>query len=427
MATNGGSNRCANLNRTRAFGLVAALTTMVGCSASDGAPSRWEPVSVQKLAQSTDSGTPSLTPGGPSNLYTFNTSAAFGNETIDLTIDVDPGVGAYRFFAFQNQLTTSYDGNALNEYIGLQTDGVVNGVDVGKIARFSVWGAIGSVTSGCSSFIEGSSGWTCYAQYPWQAGHTYALEVSAVSTNGTSWAGYVTDTATHAQTLIGIVDTPAQWLENPGYTFSEYYGLDEPSCADFTLAQVTWANPTANDGTITSVVTSTSPGGGDCFHTSVSAGSAGPVVETAGPFTLNGGGALVAPYLADAYYSGGGTIYHDNTINTTGVTNPAPQAVYQSARAGSFTYTIPSFNPGDSHLVRLHFAETYFSAPGKRVFDVSINGAEVLTNFDIYAAAGAENKAIVEQFTETANSSGQYVIEFTSVVNQSLISGIQIE
>ena len=77
--------------------------------------------------------------------------------------------------------------------------------------------------------------------------------------------------------------------------------------------------------------------------------------------------------------------------------------------------------------MRLHFAETFFSTTGSRVFNVSINGTQVLTNFDIVAAAGAKNKAIIEQFNgKAANSSGQYVITFTSVVNNSLVSGIEI-
>jgi hypothetical protein len=77
--------------------------------------------------------------------------------------------------------------------------------------------------------------------------------------------------------------------------------------------------------------------------------------------------------------------------------------------------------------VRLHFAETYWSSAGSRVFNVSINGTTVLTNFDIFAAAGAKNKAVIEQFVESANSSGQYVITFTRVKDNSLVSGIEIQ
>jgi hypothetical protein len=48
-------------------------------------------------------------------------------------------------------------------------------------------------------------------------------------------------------------------------------------------------------------------------------------------------------------------------------------------------------------------------------------------NFDVFAAAGAQNKAIARQFTAGANTSGAYVIQFTSVVNNSLVSGIEIQ
>jgi hypothetical protein len=58
---------------------------------------------------------------------------------------------------------------------------------------------------------------------------------------------------------------------------------------------------------------------------------------------------------------------------------------------------------------------------------VSINGTQVLANFDIFAAAGAKNKAVIKQFTANADSNGQYVIVFTSVINNSLVSGIEVQ
>jgi len=162
------------------------------------------------------------------------------------------------------------------------------------------------------------------------------------------------------------------------------------------------------------------------------AGSSGPsnqVSATTGPaitnIAINAGGPAVSPFLADEDFTGGSTINHANTIDLSGVTNPAPMAVYQTARVGNFTYTIPGFAAGSTQTVRLHFAETFFGTAGSRTFNVSINGAQVLSNFDIFAAAGAKNKAIIEEFSEAANSSGQYVIQFTSVINQSLVSGIE--
>src|SRR5258708_38085590 len=104
-------------------------------------------------------------------------------------------------------------------------------------------------------------------------------------------------------------------------------------------------------------------------------------------------------------------------------------AVYQTGGIGNLSYTIPAtaFGAGSSHTVRLHFAETFWTAAGSRLFNVSINGTQVLANFDIFATAGAKNKAVIEQFTVNANSSGQYVIQFTPVKDNSLVSGIEIQ
>jgi len=148
---------------------------------------------------------------------------------------------------------------------------------------------------------------------------------------------------------------------------------------------------------------------------------------TTGSVQINSGGPAVSPFVADEDFAGGGTITHASTIDLSGVTNPAPMAVYQTARSGNFSYTIPGFAAGSTHTVRLHFAETFFSSAGSRTFNVSINGTKVLTNFDIFAAASAKDKAVIKQFTENASSTGDYVITFTSVVNNSLVSGIEVQ
>jgi hypothetical protein len=142
---------------------------------------------------------------------------------------------------------------------------------------------------------------------------------------------------------------------------------------------------------------------------------------------INAGGPAVSPFVADTDFAGGGTIHHTNTIDLSGVTNPAPMAVYQTGRDGNFTYTIPGFTAGSSHTVRMHFAETFWTSAGSRIFNVSINGTRVLTNFDIFSAAGAMNKAVIEQFTASANSSGQFVIQFTTVKDNSLVNGIEVQ
>jgi autotransporter-associated beta strand protein len=143
-------------------------------------------------------------------------------------------------------------------------------------------------------------------------------------------------------------------------------------------------------------------------------------------YQVNSGGAAASPFVADVNYSGGGTYTNANAINTSGVSGPAPAAVYQSERKGSFSYTFPGLVLGANYLVRLHFAEIFHSAAGLRAFDVFINGSQVLTNFDIYAAAGAKNKALIREFTVAANGSGQVVIQYVTVVDNAKSSGIQL-
>lgn len=142
---------------------------------------------------------------------------------------------------------------------------------------------------------------------------------------------------------------------------------------------------------------------------------------------INSGGPAVAPFVADTDFTGGAASSSGNTVSTSGVTNPAPQAVYQSNRVGlSFSYTIPNLSAGTAYTVRLHFAETYWTQTGKRVFNVSINNQQVLSNFDIVAAAGGANIATVKEFSSTASGSGTISIQFSSVVDQAQINGIEV-
>ncbi|MGH9583232.1 MAG: malectin domain-containing carbohydrate-binding protein [Bryobacteraceae bacterium] len=155
-------------------------------------------------------------------------------------------------------------------------------------------------------------------------------------------------------------------------------------------------------------------------------------VENAAPHTVNGGiainagGGAAGSFIADTD-SGGGTYSTLNSISTAGVTNPAPQAVYQTERYGDFSYPVPNLTPGGTYTVRLHFAEIFWTQAGQRIFNVAINGATVLSNFDIIAAAGAADQAVVEQFTATADASGQITIQLTTVKDNAKLSGLEVQ
>ena len=126
---------------------------------------------------------------------------------------------------------------------------------------------------------------------------------------------------------------------------------------------------------------------------------------------------------------GGLTYGTSSSINMSGVTNPAPQACYQSVRYATspLSYTLPNLTAGASYKVRLHFAEIYYNSAGSRTFNVSINGSQVLSSFDVFATAGAKNKAIVEEFTTSADSNGKITIAMTLLKDCPDICAIEVK
>jgi hypothetical protein len=129
--------------------------------------------------------------------------------------------------------------------------------------------------------------------------------------------------------------------------------------------------------------------------------------------SISAGGSGAGAFGADAYFSGGRTYSTTSRIDLSLLSGEVPPAsVFQTERFGAFTYTIPNRTPGSRQRVILYFAESIRTAAGQRTFDVVINGAKVLTRFDIFEAAGGMNKAVARSFDTTASASGQVVIEF---------------
>jgi hypothetical protein len=122
-------------------------------------------------------------------------------------------------------------------------------------------------------------------------------------------------------------------------------------------------------------------------------------------------------WSADAGFSGGNTA---SVGASTAIANTVDDVLYRIERYGAFTYSFTV--PAGSYQVTLKFAETHFtngSTSGQRVFNVAINGATVLTNFDIKAAAGGANIAVDRTFAVNAGAgSNNLQIQFIHVSGQ---------
>jgi uncharacterized repeat protein (TIGR02543 family) len=261
---------------------------------------------------------------------------------------------------------------------------------------------------------------------------TYAFHVTIADQGNLTNTSAVAVTVNQTLTSVAVAPTTATIATSATQQFTAT-ARDQFAAALSPQPTFTWS--VSGGGTISAsgLYTAGSTAGGPFTVTAQSAGISGTATVTltaATPtaiYRINcGSSSAVSPFTADQYASGGTQRTVTNTITVSGITNPAPTAVYQSERYGNTTYTLPSLTAGSQYTVRLHFAELYQTATGKRKFNVAINGTAVLSNFDIYATAGTNYKAVLREFTATANASGQIVVALTTVTDNATISGIEI-
>ncbi|MEW6128096.1 MAG: FG-GAP-like repeat-containing protein [Acidobacteriota bacterium] len=142
-------------------------------------------------------------------------------------------------------------------------------------------------------------------------------------------------------------------------------------------------------------------------------------------FRVNCGGSLVPmgnnlQFAADGNFDGGKVITTDQFIN--GTTN---QALYQSARQGTFTYTA-QVAAGRSYTVKLYLAELSQKFSKKRALTIAINGKTILQNSNLLKQAGMLNARPVARRNVWPDSNGQIRIDFSGKKGGAICSGISI-
>ena len=82
----------------------------------------------------------------------------------------------------------------------------------------------------------------------------------------------------------------------------------------------------------------------------------------------------------------------------------APAQVYETAREGDFHTVARGLLPSTPYTLRLHLAEGWWADAGRRLFDVTANGATVLAGVDVVALAGDERLpgVVLEQLEQAA-------------------------
>ncbi len=132
---------------------------------------------------------------------------------------------------------------------------------------------------------------------------------------------------------------------------------------------------------------------------------------------------------------------HPAQFDSYELENTLDWPLYQQERWGNGTqapaYRVDVPGPG-TYYVKLLFSEMYFGVQdssgtgiGRRIFNVSINGNQVLTHFDIMAETGGRAlRAVVKPFKVTVTGEGTYsntiVIATGSIVENPKINAIEV-
>ena len=209
-------------------------------------------------------------------------------------------------------------------------------------------------------------------------------------------------------TVTGTPNTAVTWSISPNTGSISASGL--------------YTAPSSISSTQTVTVTATSAADNTRFDTA--AVTLNPT-STFTPIRVNAGGPAFSDgagnaWSADTGFSGGSTF-------TTGaaIAGTNDDTLYQSERWNSGTLQYQFAAPAGTYDVTLKFAEIFFTASGRRVFNIVINGQTVASNFDIFAQAGGANTAVDRAYTVSA-STGQITIQLVGVVENPKISAIQI-
>jgi len=133
-------------------------------------------------------------------------------------------------------------------------------------------------------------------------------------------------------------------------------------------------------------------------------------------------------WSADQAYAPGGWGYVNGaaeTITTNQIANTNDDTLYQSGRWANPSLQYRFTVPDGQWRVLLKFAEIYWNSPNQRVMNVTIEGTQVITGFDIVASAGGAFSAYDLVF-DVVSSGGTLDISFNASIDSGKVSAIQI-
>lgn len=116
-----------------------------------------------------------------------------------------------------------------------------------------------------------------------------------------------------------------------------------------------------------------------------------------------------------------GESFNEPILNT----GSYPQQIYKSARLGSSGFTINYPFANGTYTLRLHFCEFWRNTAGRNVFNVSVEGTQVITGLDVWTVAGGRYRAYYQDVPVTI-SDGSLTIQCTPTAGDAMLNGFEI-
>ena len=259
-----------------------------------------------------------------------------------------------------------------------------------------------------------------------------AIEIIRTSTNVAPVANAGPDQAITLPTATTILDGSGSSDANgtiSAYAWSQVSGPNTATFPNKTIQKPTISGLIAGTYVFSLIVTDNDMAVSAADQVTITVNPAGfsPTyrINAGGPTVTNS----VGTFAADAFYTAANT---GTSTTNVDIVNTTDDAIYQSDRYGytngTLNYAFPVTN--SMYTVILHFAETFFNAASKRVFDVSLEGNMVLDNYDIWTKAGGLNRAKTETFSVNVTD-GILNIDFSALtsaggVNNAKVCAIEI-
>jgi len=147
------------------------------------------------------------------------------------------------------------------------------------------------------------------------------------------------------------------------------------------------------------------------------------------PFKVNVGGNAFGDFYADKEFVTDTSNYGfmegvKGIAYTDPIANTNDDTIYQSEINGLAKYVVRI--PNGKYKIKLMFAENYYSAAGKRVFDVYVQGNLAVNALDIFKEAGAKT-ALEKVIDNVEVKDHQLDVHFAAQIERPLLNGIVIE